>query len=117
MITAGGVGGAVQWEATQLQAVLPNLALFHPQDCRSDTRAEQAAGGVSLSAAGCCPWSWQNRRPGLTTPHSLHRCFLLVMELKASPQLLQPSFSLSRPVLADPLLDSSYRRQVCREAR
>lgn len=44
----------------------------------------------------------------LTAPHSLHRCFLLVMELKVSPQLLQPCFSLSRLVLADPLLGSGY---------
>lgn len=50
--------------------------------------------------------------PRLTTPHSLQWCFLLVMELKVSPQLLQPCFSLSRLVLEDPLLGSSYKRQM-----
>lgn len=50
--------------------------------------------------------------PRLTAPHSLQWCFLLVMELKVSPQLLQPCFSLSRLVLEDPLLGSSYRRQM-----
>lgn len=50
--------------------------------------------------------------PGLTAPHSLQWCFLLVMELKVSPQLLQPGFSLSRLVLEDALLGSSYRGQT-----
>lgn len=48
----------------------------------------------------------------LTAPHSLQWCFLLVMELKVSPQPLQPCFSLSRLVLEDPLLGSSYRKQM-----
>ena len=56
-------------------------------------------------AAGLLP-------PGLTAPHNLQWCFLLVMELKVSPQLLQPCFSLSRLVLEDPLLGSSYGRQT-----
>ena len=45
--------------------------------------------------------------PRLTTPHVLQWCFLLVIELKVSPQLLQPCFSLSRLVLEDPFLGSS----------
>lgn len=44
--------------------------------------------------------------PRLTTAHSLQRCLLLVIELKVSPQLLQPGFSLSRLVFEDPLLGS-----------
>lgn len=48
----------------------------------------------------------------LTAPHSLQWCFLLVMELKVSPQPLQPCFSLSRLVLEDPLLGSSYGKQM-----
>lgn len=45
----------------------------------------------------------------LTSPHSLQRCLLLVMELKVSPQLLHPGFSLSRLVLEDNFLDSIYK--------
>lgn len=45
----------------------------------------------------------------LTSPHSLQRYLLLVMELKVSPQLLHPGFSLSRLVLEDDFLDSIYK--------
>lgn len=47
--------------------------------------------------------------PMLTSPHSLQRYLLLVMELKVSPQLLHPGFSLSRLVLEDSFLDSIYK--------
>lgn len=60
---------------------------------------------MEVPAAGLLP-------PGLTAPHSLQWRFLLVMELKVSPQLLQPCFSLSRLVLEDPLLGSSCGRQT-----
>lgn len=58
----------------------------------------------------------------LTSPHSLQRYLLLVMELKVSPQLLHPGFSLSRLVLEDDFLDSIYKeatghRQLWRMSR
>lgn len=53
----------------------------------------------------------------LTTPHSLQWCFLLVMELKVSPQPLQLCFSLSRLVFEDGFLDSSYKEaNSCRQS-
>lgn len=49
----------------------------------------------------------------LTAPHGLQRCLRLVMELKLSPQLLQPCFSLSRLVLEDPLFGPGCRDEGC----
>lgn len=73
-----------------------------------DWRRNEAHGGPNRwdqQVGGLLP-------PGLTAPHSLQWCLLLVMELKVSPQLLQPCFSLSRLVLEDPLLGSDCWRQT-----
>lgn len=63
----------------------------------------------------CLPCSVLNSEhfPQITAPHGLQRCLRLVMELKLSPQLLQPCFSLSRLVLEDPLLGPGCRDEGC----
>lgn len=94
------------WTPLGLQA-LPSCS--EGPESRGSVCMERRLGGgikhMKVPTVGLLP-------SGLTAPHSLQWCFLLVMELKVSPQLLQPCFSLSRLVLEDPLLGSDCWRQT-----
>lgn len=99
-------------------------------DGTGEGRGPSGGRGATSLSGGQSPWGWRLHArkgspeghgevaprpaplPRLTAAHSRQRCLLFMMELKVSPQLLQPDLSLSRRVFEDPLLGSCYGRQT-----